>query len=55
MKDGTIILPSEGIRMVTEGTVHKLFIERADLLKIGNYTASIMKGVETTAQLVVMG
>ena len=55
MKDGTIILPSEEFRVESEGAVHTLVILKADLLKAGTYTASIMKGVETTALLLVIG
>ena len=55
MKDGTVLVPCEGIRLESEGTLHKLVIERADLLKAGHYTATITRGVETTAELVVIG
>ena len=55
MKDGTIIMPSEGIRIESEGEMHKLLIEKAELQKAGTYTALISRGVESSAELIVHG
>ncbi len=55
MKDGTILLPSEEIRIESEGATHRLVIDRADQQKAGTYTAAIVRGVESTAKLVVLG
>ena len=55
MKDGSILVPEEGIRTETEGTLHRLIIDRAEFSQTGTYTASIVKGVESTAQLIVQG
>ena len=55
MKDGTILMPTEGIRIEFEGTMHKLLIEKAELQKAGTYTALISQGVESSAELVVHG
>ena len=55
LKDGTILVPKEGIRIESEGTLHRLIIDSAEISQSGTYTASIMEGVETTAQLLVIG
>ena len=54
-KDGMRILPAEGIRIESQGRLHSLIIDRALLSTTGTYTARIDKGVETSAQLLVLG
>ena len=54
-KNGSILVPMEGLHIEREGTLHRLIIDRAELSQSGTYTASIMKGVETSAQLLVLG
>ena len=55
MKDGTLIVPTEGIRIESVGTLHKLVIDKAELQKAGEYTAFISQGVESSAELIVRG
>ncbi len=55
IKDGTLLVPSEGIRIESEGTTHRLIIDKAELYKAGTYTAMITRDVQTTAELVVLG